>query len=115
MDGPRGWSGNPQRLSVRGRGGTVRSPGSPQLFAAQLRSHKLTVHAISCEHAGYGVLNHCLPNEELGNAAKLFPIVCKVMRKHQPRENPEEPHEECPQKFVPVCLLSREDRPASEY
>jgi hypothetical protein len=34
--------------------------------------------------------------------------------KHQPRENPKEPHEECPQKFMPVRLLPREDRPVSE-
>jgi hypothetical protein len=35
VDGPRGWSGNPQRYPSVG-GGTVRLPGSPQSCDSQL-------------------------------------------------------------------------------
>jgi hypothetical protein len=83
VDGLHGWSGNPQRLSVRGLG-TVRLPGSPQFCDSQLRSHNLTAHPISCQNTGYRAVDHCLPNEELGSVAKLFPIVCKLMHEPQP-------------------------------
>ena len=38
---------------------------SPQFCASQLRSHNLTVHAISCQYARYGASKHNLTNEEL--------------------------------------------------
>jgi hypothetical protein len=93
--------------------GTLRLPGSPQSRDSQLRSHNLAVHAISCENTGYHEVNHCLPDEELGSVANLLPKVCKLMHEHQPRKS-KESYEVCPQKFMPVRVLLRDDRQAAQ-
>jgi hypothetical protein len=62
------------------------------------------------------------PTQQLYEDWRLTPMV-RILQyhsgswgghEHQPRENPKEPHEECPQRFMPVRLLPREDRPVSE-
>lgn len=49
------WSGNPQWLPSLGTRRFV-CRGSPQSCDPQLRSQSLGIHAISCQHAGYGAI-----------------------------------------------------------
>ena len=68
-------------------GGTVRLPGSPQSYDPQLRNHNLAVLATCCQHVGYGA-SEPLPSERrTWERAKIFPAVCKLMHKYQPRKS----------------------------
>src|SRR4029077_2126317 len=82
MDGPRGWSGNPQRLSVRGRGGGSFA-GQPAILARNQEAITSRFTQSSAITQDMVRVARYLWDEKLALMAKVFPRVRKPMHTHR--------------------------------
>src|ERR1700756_5989073 len=86
MDGPRGWSGNPQRLSVRGRGGGSFA-GQPAILARNQEAITSRFTQLPVNTLDMVQVDHYFWDEKRARMAKVFPSMCKPDAETPPRKS----------------------------